>query len=193
MRRISQVSLTSARPAFPASLRLAAAAVLGSLALAISAKVQVPFYPVPMTLQTLVVLLIGAAFGARLAAATVALYLLEGAAGLPVFASGAGPAYLAGPTGGFLAGFLLAAFGVGYAAERGYLRSLLPASLVLSLGHLIIFLAGFAWLAFLFGAEKAWMFGVAPFVTATLVKTALAVFAVMLVRYRLPVAGLRWG
>ena len=80
-----------------------AVALAGSLLLAVSAKVQVPFYPVPLTLQTLVVLLLGAALGARLAVASVALYLIEGLAGLPVFAGAvAGPVYMAGPTGGFL-------------------------------------------------------------------------------------------
>src|ERR1700757_150507 len=104
--------------------RFAALAVLGTLALAVSAKVQVPFYPVPMTLQTLVVLILGAAFGARLAGATVALYLLEGLIGLPVFAGDiAGPAYMAGPTGGYLIGFLVAAVAIGFLAERGWDRS----------------------------------------------------------------------
>ena len=105
--------------------RFAALAIGGALALAISAKTQVPFYPVPMTLQTLVVLAIGAAFGARLAAATVLLYLGEGLAGLQVFAGlAAGPAYMAGPTGGYLVGFLFAAALVGWLAERGWDRSL---------------------------------------------------------------------
>ena len=94
----------------PRFARDAALAIGGALALALSAKVQVPFTPVPMTLQTLVVLALGAAYGARLATATIALYLLEGLLGLPVFAGAlAGPAYMVGPTGGFLAGFLLAA------------------------------------------------------------------------------------
>jgi hypothetical protein len=105
--------------------RFAALAIGGALALAMSAKAQVPFYPVPMTLQTLVVLAIGAAFGARLAAATVLLYLAEGVLGLQVFAgASAGPAYMAGPTGGYLVGFLVAAALVGWLAERGWDRSL---------------------------------------------------------------------
>lgn len=79
-------------------LTAATAAVLGSLLLAASAKVQVPFWPVPMTMQSMVVILLGMAYGSRLATATVLLYLLEGLAGLPVFAGpGAGPAYMAGP------------------------------------------------------------------------------------------------
>ncbi len=104
--------------------RNAALALAGALALALSAKVQVPFYPVPMTLQTLVVLTLSAAYGARLGAATVALYLAEGLLGLPVFASAlAGPAYMAGPTGGYLAGFLAAAALIGFLAGRGWDRS----------------------------------------------------------------------
>ena len=102
----------------PALLRGAALAFLGALVLAASAKIEVPFYPVPMTLQTLAVLTLGALFGARLAAATVALYLAEGLVGLPVFAGAvAGPAYLAGPTGGYLVGFL-ARRGAGRLARR---------------------------------------------------------------------------
>jgi biotin transport system substrate-specific component len=155
--------------------RFAALAIGGTLALAISAKTQVPFYPVPMTLQTLVVLLIGAAFGARLAAATVALYLAEGLLGLPVFAGAlAGPAYMAGPTGGFLVGFLFAAALVGWLAERGWDRSLGLLLAAMTLGHAVIFAFGLGWLGSLIGAEKAWALGFAPFFAATVVKTLLA-------------------
>jgi biotin transport system substrate-specific component len=160
------------------SLRFArntALAAGGALALALSAKIQVPFAPVPMTLQTLVVLALGAAYGARLAAATVALYLLEGILGLPVFAGAlAGPGYMAGPTGGFLVGFLLAAALVGVLAERGWDRSWVLLLAAMALGHVVIFALGFAWLAILIGPEKAFTLGVAPFVLATIVKTLLA-------------------
>jgi biotin transport system substrate-specific component len=155
--------------------RFAALAVFGTLALAVSAKVQVPFYPVPMTLQTLVVLILGAAFGARLAGATVALYLLEGLIGLPVFAGAiAGPAYIVGPTGGYLVGFLVAAVAIGFFAERGWDRSGPRLLALMIVGHALIFAFGFAWLAGLIGPEKAWFGGVAPFVAATIVKTLLA-------------------
>jgi biotin transport system substrate-specific component len=164
----------TAKPA-GAILRGAALAFLGTLVLAVSAKVEVPFYPVPMTLQTLAVLALGALFGARLAAATVALYLGEGLVGLPVFAgAAAGPVYLAGPTGGYLAGFLLAAALVGALAERGWTRGWLSAIAAMTLGHLVIFAAGYAWLAPMLGAGKAWAVGVVPFAAATLVKTLLA-------------------
>jgi biotin transport system substrate-specific component len=168
---------TLAPTAKPASalLRGAGLALLGALVLAASAKVQVPFYPVPMTLQTLAVLTLGALFGARLAAATVALYLGEGLIGLPVFAGAvAGPVYVAGPTGGYLVGFLLAAALVGWLAERGWTRGWLPALAAMTLGHFVIFVAGFAWLAPPLGAEKAWAVGVAPFAAATVAKTLLA-------------------
>ena len=121
----------------PASALLSGAtlAVLGTLVLAVSAKVQVPFYPVPMTLQTLAVLTLGALFGARLAAATLTLYLAEGLVGLPVFAGAvAGPAYMVGPTGGYLLGFLLAAALVGGLAERGWMRNWLLAVAAMALG-----------------------------------------------------------
>jgi biotin transport system substrate-specific component len=153
-----------------------AVALGGSLLLAVSAKVQVPFYPVPMTLQTLVVLLLGAALGARLAAASVALYLVEGLAGLPVFAGAvAGPQYMAGPTGGFLMGFLVAAALIGFAADRRWDRSWIRLLASLSLGHAIVFAFGFLWLAQLIGAQKAFAAGIAPFALATVVKTLLAV------------------
>jgi biotin transport system substrate-specific component len=155
--------------------RFAALAIGGALALALSAKTQAPFYPVPMTLQTLVVLAIGAAFGARLAAATVALYLAEGLMGLQVFAgASAGPAYMAGPTGGYLAGFLVAAALVGWLAQRGWDRSLGWLLAAMVLGHFVIFACGFAWLAVLIGPERAWIGGVVPFFAATVVKTLLA-------------------
>jgi len=158
-----------------ALLRGAALAILGTLVLVASAKVQVPFYPVPMTLQTLAVLTLGALFGARLAAATVALYLGEGLIGLPVFAGvAAGPAYVIGPTGGYLVGFLLAAALVGALAERGWTRGWLLAIAAMTIGHVVLFATGFAWLALALGAGKAWAVGVVPFFAATLAKTLLA-------------------
>jgi biotin transport system substrate-specific component len=162
------------RVASPA--RFVALAVVGTLALAVSAKIQVPFYPVPMTMQTLVILILGAAFGAPLAGATVALYLIEGLIGLPVFAgASAGLVYVGGPTGGYLIGFLVAAIIVGLFAERGWDRSPLRLLATMTIGHVIIFAFGFARLAMLIGAEKAWAVGVAHFFAATIVKTLLAV------------------
>jgi biotin transport system substrate-specific component len=174
------MTLHTAPAAIPSSAqRIArglAIALGGSLLLAVSAKVQVPFYPVPLTLQTLIVLLLGAALGARLAAASVVLYLIEGLAGLPVFAGAvAGPVYMAGPTGGFLVGFLAGAVLIGFAADRRWDRSWIRLLASLSLGHAVVFAFGFVWLAQLIGAEKAFAAGVAPFALATIVKTLLAV------------------
>lgn len=160
-------------------LRQGALVLAGTILLTLSAKAQVPFWPVPMTLQTLVVLVLGAAYGPALAASTVALYLAEGLAGLPVFAgAAAGPAYMMGPTGGYLVGFLVAAIVMGALAQRGFDRTLPRLLGLMTLGHAVIFAFGFAWMAVLFGAEKAFALGVAPFWAATIVKTLLAAFLV---------------
>ena len=152
-------------------------AVLGSLLLWVSAKVQIPFFPVPMTMQSFVVLGIGALFGWRLGGATVVLYLLEGAAGLPVFAGtpekGIGLAYMAGPTGGYLVGFVMAAMVVGWLAERGFDRNAFKMFAAMLLGAAVIYIPGLAWLSFLIGAEKAVQFGFIPFVLADVTKAAL--------------------
>lgn len=156
------------------SLRSATLIIGGSLLLAVSAKVQVPFWPVPMTMQSLAVMLIGIAYGSRLGGATVLAYLAEGLVGLPVFAgASAGPAYFVGPTGGYLVGFVLAAVCIGWLAERGWDRTLLRAIAAMAFGHILLFVPGVAWLAVLFGWSKAIAFGVTPFVAATIVKTAL--------------------
>lgn len=152
-------------------------ALVGTALLALSAKVQVSLI-VPMTLQSLVVLVIGAVYGLRLGTLTLALYLLEGVAGLPVFAGtpekGVGLAYMMGPTGGYLAGFVAAAAFVGVCAGRGWTRSIPGALAVMTAGHALIFAFGFAWLALILGAETAYLVGIAPFFAATLIKTALA-------------------
>jgi biotin transport system substrate-specific component len=157
-------------------LRAVLLALAGSVLLTLSAKLKVPFHPVPMTMQTMVVLVLGVAYGSRLGAATVALYLLQGAVGLPVFADtperGIGLAYMAGPTGGYLAGFLVAAWFAGAAGGGGGLARLAAAMLG---GHAIIFAFGLAWLAAAIGPEKAWLLGAAPFLLATLLKSALGV------------------
>ncbi len=159
-------------------LRLSATVMLGTLLLTASAKIQVPFWPVPMTMQTFMVLFLGAALGARLGALTVLLYLTEGALGLPVFAGtpekGLGIAYMAGPTGGYLIGFMAGAFVVGWLAERGWDRSVSRLFVAMLLGHLVILGFGVVWLTQLVGSyEKAWLLGVTPFYAATVFKTAL--------------------
>lgn len=152
-------------------------AFAGAALLTLSAKVKVPFYPVPMTMQTMVVLMIALAGGARLGVATVALYLAQGAMGFPVFADtperGIGLAYMVGPTGGYLAGFLAAAAVAGWCGDRGFGRSILSAVAVMTLGHVVIFAFGYAYLASLLGFSAAFTAGVAPFALATLLKIAL--------------------
>jgi biotin transport system substrate-specific component len=129
-------------------------------------------------MQTFVVVGLGAALGWRLGAATVALYLLEGALGLPVFAGtpekGLGLAYMAGPTGGYLLGFVIAAAATGWLAERGLDRNILTMSLATLAGTAIIFIPGVAWLAWLIGWEKALQFGLYPFVLGGIAKSLLA-------------------
>lgn len=160
-------------------MRDTAIALAGSLLLTLSAKTQIPFYPVPMTMQTFVIMVLGMALGPRLGAVTVILYLGQGALGLPVFAGtpekGLGLAYMAGPTGGYLLGFVAGAWLCGVLAERGWDRSWLKTIAAAGLGHAAVFLDGFAWLALLVGVDKAFAVGVAPFWAATLLKTALAV------------------
>lgn len=150
-------------------------AVLGGAALiALATRVQVPMWPVPMTLQTLAVMAVAMAFGARLGVAAVATYLAQGAAGLPVFASGGGFAHLAGPTAGYLWGFLAAALIVGHLADRGLGRHPAAAFALALLGSAVVFFAGWAWLAMLIGGGPAFDAGVLPFVVGDVVKAALA-------------------
>ena len=146
----------------------------GVVLLSVSSKVQVPFWPVPMTLQTLVVLLIGASYGARLGGSTLLSYLAAGAAGLPVFAKGAGLAYMAGPTGGYLAGFLVAAVLIGWLADSGYGRTIFSAIAIFAVGEFVLFALGVGWLAALIGMEKAISGGLMPFIPAEILKVALA-------------------
>ena len=153
--------------------------------LTLSAKINLPLPLVPMTLQTLVVLMIGAAYGWRLGGATVVAYLVEGAIGWPVFAGPAGGlAPLVGPTAGYLFGFVAAAILTGWLSERGWDRSVPLLFVAMGLGHILILAAGFAWLAFgmKLGVEKAWLVGIAPFVAASLVKNALGATLVPAIR-----------
>jgi len=148
--------------------------LLGVALLTVAAKVQVPFWPVPMTLQTLAVLLIGASYGARLAGITLASYLGIGAVGAPVFATGAGVAYMLGPTGGYLLGFFVAAVLLGYLADRGMGRRLVSALALFAIGEVVIFAIGIAWLGSLIGFDRAIAAGLVPFIPAEALKLALA-------------------
>ncbi len=158
-------------------------AAAGVLLLTVSAKInlQLPF--VPMTLQTLVVLLIGAAYGWRLGTATLILYLIVGACGLPVFAGPVGGLKpLFGATAGFLFGFVVAAFITGWLAERGWDRSVGWLFLAMALGHFIILSMGWAWLAFGvgLGVGKALIVGVTPFLAGALLKNAIGALLIPL-------------
>lgn len=155
-------------------------AVAGSLLLWLSAKVQVPFYPVPMTMQTFALLLLAASTG-RIGVAAVALYLLEGAFGLPVFAGtpekGLGLAYMTGPTGGYLLGFLLAAAFVAWMAEKGWMQGFVSRLVVMGIGAALIYLPGLAWLSAFIGFDKAVALGLMPFIYGDLLKVLLAAVA----------------
>lgn len=149
----------------------------GTMFLAASAWIEVPMVPVPMTMQTFAVVLVGAVYGWRMGGATVAAYLAEGAVGLPVFAGGAaGAAHLVGPTGGYLFAFVAVAAAVGWCAERGLARNAVSAFAVMLAGHLAILALGVSWLATLtgMGLEQALAVGATPFLFGMVLKSGLA-------------------
>jgi biotin transport system substrate-specific component len=157
----------------------------GLLALGASARIEVPMRPVPMTLQTYALLVLGALLGWRLGLATVATYLALAAAGLPVLAGGgAGVSRLVGATGGYLAGFAVTVVVVGLLAERGWTaRSLWRSVLVMIIGHAITLVIGVTWLATHKGWTVAWQSGLEPFLAGALVKSLLATGTVEVLRW----------
>ena len=154
--------------------------ILGSILIAISAKIKIPFYPVPMTMQTFVILLVGITLGYKIGLATVTLYLFEGIMGLPVFASspekGIGLIYFVGPTMGYLVGFLIAVYLSGlFKYNKGIINNFLK--LIFSVSFIYIF--GMLWLGMLIGWEKPiFKLGVQPFLLAELFKILLLVFLI---------------
>lgn len=185
---MSMASITLAGRIWPASttssrlIRNVVLVLAGSVLLALSARVKVDLGFVPLSLQTLVVLSIGAAFGARLAGVTLLAYLAQGAAGLPVFAGtpekGIGIAYMMGPTGGYLAGFLLAAIVVGYLAERSWDRNIISMAGAMLVGNALIYIPGLLWLGALIGWDKPVLeFGFYPFLGGDLIKLVIAAMA----------------
>jgi biotin transport system substrate-specific component len=150
--------------------------VLFSAFVALTAQVEIPLWPVPLTLQTLGVLFTGAVLGSRRGALALLLYLTEGALGLPVFAGGAsGVGYMLGPTGGYLVGFVVAAGAVGWLAQRGWDRRLVWAAVAMVIGNVIIYACGVAWLAaFLGDLWGALVKGMLLFVVGDLIKIAVA-------------------
>jgi len=162
-------------------------AILGSILLTISAKVKIPFYPVPMTMQTFVVLFMGVAFGWKIGVATISLYLFEGVIGLPVFAGtpekGMGLIYFTGPTMGYLIGFLFATFIAGYLNFKTNIFFIF-AKLILSVST--IYILGILWLGNLIGWDKPLLqLGVTPFLLAELFKISLlTILAKKLIKFK---------
>ena len=155
-------------------------ALLGSIALAISSKIKIPFYPVPMTMQTFIVLVIGIGFGWKLGMATVSLYLFEGIIGLPVFSGtpekGIGLVYFTGPTMGYLLGFLVAVY---FSGKFVYDSNLFKNFLKLFFATGCIYILGMAWLGNLIGWDKPiYQLGAQPFLLAELFKILIATFAI---------------
>jgi biotin transport system substrate-specific component len=161
----------------PAAWAYDASLVIGaSLVVALSAQlaIRLPFSPVPITGQTLAVLLVGALLGSRRGAMSMLAYLAQGIAGLPVFAQGAsGIAYLAGPTGGYLIGFVAAAYITGWLAERGWDRHVGTTALAMLAGNLAIYAVGLSWLSLYIG-RQAIALGLLPYAAGDVLKLALA-------------------
>ena len=161
-------------------LKIVLITFIGSIALTISAKLKIPFYPVPMTMQTFVVLFIGIAFGYKIAVATITLYLVEGILGLPVFSNspekGVGLVYFTGPTMGYLIGFLFAAFFAGYFNMK---KNLLLVLIKLIISVSFIYFFGLLWLGILIGWDKPiFKLGAQPFLLAELFKILIATLAI---------------
>ena len=155
-------------------------ALIGSIILAVSSKIKIPFYPVPMTMQTMVVLMIGIAFGWKLGLATVSLYLFEGIIGLPVFSGtpekGVGLIYFTGPTMGYLMGFLVTAY---LSGKFVYDNSLIKTFFKLFFATSFIYILGMVWLGTLIGWDKPiFQLGAQPFLLAELFKILIATFAI---------------
>ena len=151
--------------------------LLGSLMLTVSAYIAVPlpFTPVPITLQTLAVMLLAGTFGWKRAAGSVALYLCEGAMGLPVFSAATGGiACLLGPKGGYIAGFLVEAAAIGWAADKGFLKGGLSRLLTLTAGTAIQLACGLAWLGLFVGYPNVVALGLVPFIFGELLKVGIA-------------------
>ncbi len=175
--------MTLSHAVFPAMSRLTQVLLVlaGSAFIALAAQVSVPMFPVPMTLQTLAILIVGFTLGARLGLATLLVYLGEGAMGLPVFANGHGSlAYMMGPTGGFLAGFAGMAWLAGWAAEKGLARGFLGTALAALVISALLYLPGLAWPAAVMGKTVAqlWSGWMMPFLAGDALKAVIAALVV---------------
>jgi len=161
-------------------IKYAFIALIGSIALAISSKIKIPFYPVPMTMQTLVVLIIGITFGWKLGLASISLYLFEGVIGLPVFSGtpekGIGLIYFTGPTMGYLIGFLVTVY---FAGKFSYNYNFLETFFKLLFATSFIYLLGMMWLGYLIGWDKPiFKLGAQPFLLAELFKILIVTFTI---------------
>ena len=144
------------------------------LSLSAQIAVRLPFSPVPVTMQTLAVLTVGILYGSQRGALSILSYLAAGALGLPVFANGgAGLVYMCGPTGGYLMGFVFAAWSVGFLAQRGWDRKVWLTLFASIVGLICIFIFGLAWLALFVGADKVIALGLMPFIPGAIYKLAL--------------------
>ncbi|MBL0922495.1 MAG: biotin transporter BioY [Phycisphaerales bacterium] len=171
-------ALLDRAPARSQGLGKLGAALVGSWLIAACAQAQVPMWPVPATLQTFAVVLLGAALGSRWGALSVAMYLAQGAAGLPFFAGGAaGLAHFAGPTGGYLLAFPAGAWIVGALSERGWTRRAWTTAAAMLLGEVAILAVGAGWLSGSIGARAALTTGMLFFLPWAAVKAALAAAA----------------
>lgn len=171
-------------------LKKAALVLGGSLFIAMAAQISVPFFPVPLTLQTLAILIVGLTFGSRLGAATLMAYLAEGAMGLPVFAGGASAPALIGPTAGFLFGFVGMAYLAGLAVEKGLARGVVSTAIVCIVVSALLYIPGVAWpmaiaeVAGMTGkwvgssADVIWTYWVSPFILGDAVKAVIAAMVV---------------
>lgn len=182
MKRIATPSPTLAAALWPAAVappgkavRAALLVAAGVALLTVSARAQIPFWPVPVTMQTFVVLALGMVYGPALGVATVAAYLAAGAAGLPVFASGGGIAYMMGATGGYLAGFIAAAWVVGRLAQLGWDRRVAGTVAAMVVGNFLIYACGLLWLGAVIGWDKPVLkVGMLLFLPGDALKIALA-------------------
>lgn len=153
---------------------------VGVALITLAAKIKIPLWPnpTPVTLQTLAIFAIASAYGSRLAVATVFSYLIVGAFGAPVFTGtpekGLGLIYMAGPTGGYLAGFLVMAWITGLAADRGWARNPLKIGSAMVVGETVMLVMGALWMGYLFGADKIIAWGIGPFIVTDLIKLAIA-------------------
>ena len=174
-------------------MKYAFIALIGSVVLAISSKIKIPFYPVPMTMQTLVVLAIGVIFGWKLGVATISLYLFEGIIGLPVFAGtpekGVGLVYFTGPTMGYLLGFIPAVFFSGllkFDSKRNLIVRFILNFALYAFSVSFIYILGLVWLLNFVPIEKLWVLGALPFLPAEVLKISLlAIFITVFSKDRL--------